>query len=50
MKNITIELMRRGWSDDELKLFWGENVIRMMKEVEKISRELSSDNECVSCK
>lgn len=37
MKNITIELLRRGWTDDEIKLFWGENLIRVMKEVEKVA-------------
>ncbi|MDD2294030.1 MAG: dipeptidase [Bacteroidales bacterium] len=40
MKNITIELLRRGWTDEEIKLFWGENVIRVMKEVEKVAHEI----------
>ncbi|MFA5849279.1 MAG: dipeptidase [Bacteroidales bacterium] len=31
MKNITIELLRRGYTRKELKLFWGGNLIRLMK-------------------
>lgn len=37
MKNITIELMRRGWSNEDLKLFWGENLIRVMRQVEAVA-------------
>jgi len=31
MKNITIELLRRGYTERELKLFWGGNLIRLLK-------------------
>ncbi len=31
MKNITIELLKRGYTRRELKLFWGGNLIRLMK-------------------
>ncbi|OFY42708.1 MAG: hypothetical protein A2X18_13540 [Bacteroidetes bacterium GWF2_40_14] len=31
MKNITIELLSRGYTRKELKLFWGGNLIRLMK-------------------
>jgi microsomal dipeptidase-like Zn-dependent dipeptidase len=31
MKNITIELLKRGYTERELKLFWGENLIRLLK-------------------
>ncbi len=34
MKFITVELMRRGWTDHELELFWGGNFLRVMRAVE----------------
>jgi len=34
MKYITVELMRRGWTDRELELFWGGNFLRVMRAVE----------------
>lgn len=37
MKYITVELMRRGWTDKELELFWGGNILRVMRAVEKVS-------------
>ena len=35
MKMITVELLRRGWTDRELELFWGGNFLRVMRAVEK---------------
>ena len=34
MKDITVELLRRGWTDRELELFWGGNFLRVMRAVE----------------
>ena len=34
MKDITVELLRRGWTDRELELFWGGNFLRVMHAVE----------------
>ena len=31
MKNLTIELLRRGYTESDLELFWGGNFIRFMK-------------------
>lgn len=31
VKNLTIELLERGYTEDELKLFWGENFIRFLR-------------------
>lgn len=35
MKLITVELLRRGWTDRELELFWGGNFLRVMRAVEQ---------------
>ncbi|MBN2665578.1 MAG: dipeptidase [Bacteroidales bacterium] len=34
MKNITIELLRRGYSRQEIAKIWGGNIMRVMKDVE----------------
>lgn len=36
MKNITIELLRRGYSKTDITKIWGGNVMRVMKKVEEI--------------
>ncbi len=41
VKNITRELMRRGWSDRDLTLFWGGNLLRVWEEVEAVASRLS---------
>jgi membrane dipeptidase len=37
MKNITIELVRRGYSREDISKIWGGNVMRVFREVEKIA-------------
>ena len=39
--NLFAELIRRGWSDKDLKLLAGENVLRAMEQAEVVSRRLS---------
>lgn len=39
--NLFAELIRRGWSDRDLKLLAGENVLRAMEQAEAVSRRLS---------
>lgn len=37
--NITLELVRRGYSQDDIKKLWGGNLLRVWREVEKVSAE-----------
>jgi membrane dipeptidase len=37
MKNITIELLRRGYSKSDIGKIWGGNFMRVFREVEKIA-------------
>lgn len=37
VRNVTAELIRRGWSDEELELFWGGNLLRVWEQVELVS-------------
>jgi membrane dipeptidase len=38
MKNITIELLRRGYSKKEIEKIWGGNVMRVLQRVEDIAK------------
>ncbi|MBV6416941.1 MAG: hypothetical protein CMLOHMNK_01559 [Steroidobacteraceae bacterium] len=40
--NLFAELIRRGWSDRDLKKLAGENVLRAMERAEKVARELQA--------
>lgn len=37
--NITIELVRRGYTEKEIQKIWGANFLRVFKEVEKAKKE-----------
>ncbi|MFO8235886.1 MAG: dipeptidase [Bacteroidales bacterium] len=37
MPNVTKELVERGYSEEEIKKIWGENFLRVFKEVEELS-------------
>ena len=39
MGNITLELLRRGYSEEDIKKIWGGNFMRVFKEVERFSRK-----------
>ncbi len=41
--NLTAELLRRGYSDADIKKITGQNVLRVMREVEKVSKRLQSE-------
>ncbi|MGD2295248.1 MAG: dipeptidase [Candidatus Aminicenantes bacterium] len=41
-RNVTEELVRRGYSDKEIKKIWGGNILRVLREVEKAASELQS--------
>jgi len=40
---LTAELLRRGYKDDEIKKVLGLNVLRVMREVEKVSKRLQTE-------
>ena len=35
LKNITVELLKRGYTKEQIKLIWGGNLMRVMKDVSK---------------
>ena len=40
--NITIELVRRGYNEEDIKKIWGGNLIRVFKEVQSVSKNLQN--------
>jgi membrane dipeptidase/D-alanyl-D-alanine dipeptidase len=38
--NITKELVKRGYSEEEIAKLWGENLLRVMDEVDAVADEL----------
>ena len=38
--NVTIELVRRGYTEEQIKKIWGGNLLRVWREVEKTGAEL----------
>jgi len=40
--NVTLELVRRGYSEEDVRKLWGGNLLRVWHEVERLSAELQS--------
>ena len=40
--NITIELVRRGYSEEEIEKIWGGNLIRVFKEVQAVTQQIQA--------
>ena len=40
MKNITIELLRRGYSKNDIEKIWSGNIMRVMRQVERAAEKL----------
>lgn len=38
--NITIELVKRGYTQEEIAKLWGENLLRVLDEVQAVAKEL----------
>ncbi len=44
MPNITKELVRRGYSEEDIRKIWGGNLFRVMREVEEVAQRLQSEH------
>ena len=38
--NVTIELVKRGYTEEEIAKLWGENLLRVMDEVQEVAQEM----------
>ena len=42
--NITIELVRRGYTEEQIEKIWGGNLIRVFKDVQAVSEKIKSNS------
>ncbi len=43
--NVTTELVRRGYSEEDISKIWGANLLRVWREVEKVAQELQKGSQ-----
>jgi microsomal dipeptidase-like Zn-dependent dipeptidase len=43
--NVTIELVRRGYTEEEIAKIWSGNLLRVWREVERVAEEMQSETE-----
>lgn len=41
MKNLTVELLKRGYTEKELEMFWGGNFMRVWEETIRVAEEIA---------
>lgn len=46
MKNITVELLKRGYSVNDIRKIWGGNLFRVMNKVQKVADKLNPPCHC----
>ena len=42
--NLTVELVRRGYSEEDIAKLWGGNLLRVLRENERIAKELQTSS------
>ena len=40
--NVTLELVRRGYSEEDIRKLWGGNLLRVLDEVQAVAKSLAS--------
>ena len=43
--NITIELVRRGYSEMEIEKIWGKNLMRVFREVQAVAESMQTETQ-----
>ncbi len=43
MKDITVELLKRGYTEEELAMFWGGNFMRVWEQTIKVAKQMKKD-------
>lgn len=42
--NVTLELVRRGYSEEEIARLWGENLLRVLDEVQQVATDIQNQS------
>jgi membrane dipeptidase len=40
---VTLELVRRGYSEEEIAKLWGGNLLRVWREVDRVAKEMQGE-------
>jgi microsomal dipeptidase-like Zn-dependent dipeptidase len=43
--NVTVELVRRGYSEDDIAKIWGGNLLRVWREADRVAAEMQAETE-----
>jgi membrane dipeptidase len=43
--NVTLELVRRGYTEEEIKKIWGGNLLRAWREVDRVAADMKAETE-----
>ena len=41
--NVTSELVRRGYAEEEIALMWSGNLLRVLNDVQRIAKEIQNE-------
>jgi len=41
--NVTIELVKRGYTEEQIEMIWSGNLLRVLDEVQKVAEEIQAD-------
>lgn len=42
--NVTLELVKRDYSEEDIKKLWGENLLRVLDEVQEVAEKIQKEN------
>jgi membrane dipeptidase len=42
--NVTLELVRRGYTEEEIGMLWSGNLLRVLDEVQKVAEDIQAEN------
>ncbi|MYC99793.1 MAG: membrane dipeptidase, partial [Gammaproteobacteria bacterium] len=42
--NVTLELVRRGYTEEEIGLLWSGNLLRVLDDVQKVAAEIQAES------
>ena len=43
--NVTLELVARGYSEEDISKLWGENLLRVLDKVQQVAKEIQALND-----
>ena len=43
--NVTLELVRRGYTEEEIVAMWGGNLLRVMDEVAAVAEQIQAESQ-----